>query len=134
MRGWEGFNIRAFQALTLLDGREGRRVSQSEIGRRVGEEMDREPFTQPTVSGWFRTDGTGSIPEVGVQEALAAVLGVRAGWLAFGEGPASGESTLPSSLDPPLPDAVAGANHLRAAQRAEHEAAVAKRKRRKKRG
>jgi hypothetical protein len=61
-------------------------------------------------------------------------LGVRAGWLAFGEGPASGEPKLPSSLDPPLPDAVAGANHLRAAQRAEHEAAVAKRKRRKKRG
>jgi hypothetical protein len=132
MRGWEGFNKRAFQALTALDGREGRRVAQTEIGRRVGEAMDREPFTQPTVSGWFRTDGTGSIPEVGVQEALAAVLGVRAGWLAFGEGQASGESTPPSSPD--LPDAVAGANHLRAAQRAEREMAAAKRKRRRKRG
>jgi hypothetical protein len=130
MRGWEGFNKRAFQALTALDGREGRRVAQTEIGRRVGEAMDREPFTQPTVSGWFRTDGTGSIPEVGVQEALAAVLGVRAGWLAFGEGPASGElPTLPSSQPAPGPDVAAAERHLRAAQRASAEKA-----RRKKRG
>jgi hypothetical protein len=119
----ERFSERLRAELLQLAVREGRPVGWAELGRRVRERTGRE-VTDASVNRW----GSGSVPDLETIAALAAILGVRAGYLAFGEEPA----TLPSSLD--LPDAVAGANHLRAAQRAEREMAAAKRKRRRKRG
>jgi hypothetical protein len=55
-----------------------------ELGVRVGRAMGRDALAQSTVGRWF----TGAIPEVPTMAALSVVLGVRAGWLAFGEEPA----------------------------------------------
>jgi transcriptional regulator with XRE-family HTH domain len=93
--------------------------------QRLADEVNRRgklSYTQTAVSGWYR----GAVPPLETIPVLAGFLGVTAAWLAFGEGP-----TLPS---PQGPDVAAGENHLRAAQRVEHEQAAAKRKRPRKRG
>jgi hypothetical protein len=117
----ERFSERLRAELLQLAVREGKPVGWAELGRRVRDRTGRE-VTDASVNRW----GSGSVPDLETIAALAAILGVRAGYLAFGEEPA----TLPSSLDPP--DAAVGANHLRAAQRAEHERAA--KRHRKKRG
>jgi transcriptional regulator with XRE-family HTH domain len=69
---------RAWLELQAADGEE---VDQAEIAKRVGEVLDRPAVAQATVSRWFR----GTVPDVVTVAALATVMRVPAGWLAFGD-------------------------------------------------
>ncbi len=72
----------AYRALEETEG--GERISQAEIGRRMAERLPsgRSPAA---VSEWW----TGkSIPDTITMAALADILEVSPGWLAFGEGDA----------------------------------------------
>jgi hypothetical protein len=57
-------------------------VTHEELGVLIGKEMGGKRILQPTVSRWF----TGSIPSRPTMVALAKVLDVSVGWLAYGEG------------------------------------------------
>ena len=78
----EQFAARMRLAFRRYEG-DGERVEQAEFGRRVAKRLRRKPLTQATVSRWFRD----AIPPLDVLAAIADELGVRRGWLAFGEGP-----------------------------------------------
>jgi transcriptional regulator with XRE-family HTH domain len=57
---------------------------QAEFGRRVMARIKRPPPHQSAVSKWFK----GALPgDLEAMEALADELGVRRGWLYFGEAP-----------------------------------------------
>ena len=77
--------------------RHGSRLTQEEIGVLVGRELRRDPVSQQKVQTWFG----GREPDYLELSALARVLGVSAGWLAFGEG---GETVAqPRATQPPGP-------------------------------
>lgn len=69
--GVEGFASR------LLDARTAAGQSQRDVAAAIG-------VTQPQVA---RYEGGERLPEYETAERLAEVLGVRAGWLVFGEEP-----------------------------------------------
>jgi transcriptional regulator with XRE-family HTH domain len=77
----ERFSERLRAELLQLAVREGKPVGWAELGRRVRERTGRD-VTDASVNRW----GSGSVPDLETIAALAAILGVRAGYLAFGEG------------------------------------------------
>jgi transcriptional regulator with XRE-family HTH domain len=81
--GPEGFQDRLNLAWLALHRKEGKFVPKVEIGRRVGEMLRRDkPFNPSAANKWFNE---GSVPDVGTIAALATVLQVDPGWLAFGD-------------------------------------------------
>jgi hypothetical protein len=95
----ERFSERLRAELLQLAVREGKPVGWAELGRRVRERTGRE-VTDASVNRW----GSGSVPDLETIAALAAILGLRAGYLAFGEGPreatplsAPGEAPVPAA-------------------------------------
>jgi transcriptional regulator with XRE-family HTH domain len=83
---------RAWLELQAADGEE---VDQAEIAKRVGMALGRPAVAQATVSRWFR----GTVPDVVTVAALAKVMRVSAGWLAFGD-PGDTISAAPAELSP----------------------------------
>ncbi len=85
----------AYRALEETEG--GERISQAEIGRRMAERLPsgRSPAA---VSEWW----TGkSIPDTVTMAALADILEVSPGWLAFGEGDMRGYGPAPRTAPDP---------------------------------
>ena len=77
----ERFRERMQEAMLVYRLRTKRPLDQRELGQLVSRELrGRRPITQPTVSRWFR----GSEPPLATIRAIAKVLGVDPGWLAFG--------------------------------------------------
>jgi transcriptional regulator with XRE-family HTH domain len=99
----------AAKALELATGRD---ISQEELGQLVGKEMQREPFTGVAVHRWLK----GRRPNYEIMAALSRVLGVRKGWLAFGEGEA-GEGVKAELIRRSIESAVASKEALRQAQK-----------------
>lgn len=91
--GSEGFQHRLVLAYHLWQGRNARRLTQTQLGERVGKPLGRA-VGQYTVSDWFR--GV-SMPSLEETEALALVLEVDPGWLAFGH---ASESPAPEGAPP----------------------------------
>ena len=90
----ERFSERLRAALLQLGVREGRAVGWAELGRRVKERTGRV-VTAASVNRW----GSGSVPDLETIAALAAILGVRAGFLAFGEeASGSARDEIPDAL------------------------------------
>ena len=85
----KGFHDRLFLAWTLWEGRHRQRLTQAELGERVGR-LRGGPVSQSTVNDWRNR----IIPSVEDLQYLAAVLEVPAGWLAFNEGPGPDNPTL----------------------------------------
>ena len=95
--GLEGFDKRLRKAFRAWEDRIGRDVSQTELGEIVGERLgEKKPISQQSVARWF----AGTLPEYPRLEALADVLGVYAGWLAFGD-PAAPATGAPRDQDRP---------------------------------
>jgi transcriptional regulator with XRE-family HTH domain len=62
---------------------EGRFESKTEIGRRVSNLLSRDrPYTPTAINKWFNE---GVVPDIATIAALAKVLQVDPGWLAFGD-------------------------------------------------
>lgn len=84
----EAVKSRMFDARQALESRERKRVTLEELGRRIGAaDASREegkPYDPPVVKRWL--DGE-PIEKMETWRAIAAVLGVRLGWLANGEMP-----------------------------------------------
>ncbi len=100
-----GFAKRLFEALILHSGRQGRMVRHTELGEAIAQAMQREqPLTGAAVGRWFRGVAMPDIPTV---RAVAAVLGVDPGWLAFGDDSAAPGPQGPDVAEfiPPSPKA-----------------------------
>lgn len=98
MTGLAGFGKRLRKAHRDYEDRLGRDVSQTEIGVVVGKRLgEKKPVSQQSVGRWFG----GTLPEYPRMEALAEILGVDPGWLAFGtwKPPATG---LPREPERPV--------------------------------
>ena len=91
------FHQRLFVLFMAWQGKQGRKVEQSELGTLVGKALKRRPFTQATVSRWFTT----SIPSLETIEGLAKVMGSTPGWLAFGEGEPPDDPATPMPMPRP---------------------------------
>lgn len=77
-----GFNDRVRRSHLARQAEIGRDLGQDEVGREVGRYLGLEGAVgQGTVSRWFRA----SIPDLRTIAALALVLNVDPGWLAFGD-------------------------------------------------
>lgn len=76
-----GFAERLYASLLHLAAREGKEVSDTEVGRRVGKRLGRGALGYGAVYKWKR----GTVPGVSTVLAIAAVCGVDPGWLGFGE-------------------------------------------------
>lgn len=77
---------RIAQAILAYQSQIGRRVTYAEVGEAVARTEGREkPYTAAAVSEWIQGRGE---PRLGAVKALAQVLRVPAGWLAFGDIPA----------------------------------------------
>lgn len=84
--------------------RTGVDLTQAGLAERIAQEpaMGGETLTQGAISRWYR----GAVPPLDTIEAIAAALGVRAGWLAFGEGAAAAPvEAAPAEPAPPRPRA-----------------------------
>jgi hypothetical protein len=91
----QAFAERLRKAVRLFESEAGD-LDQAELGRLVAQREGRkQPYRQPSVSLWFK----GSVPEVPALMALASVLGVRAGWLLFGEEPRDALPVLPANAE-----------------------------------
>jgi hypothetical protein len=89
---------RLYLARLELNRRERRDVEDVEFGQRVATAMQRPaPWSPATVSLWGAGKQRISIEQAA---AMAAVCGVRAGWLAFGEEPMR---PTPDADDVPAP-------------------------------
>jgi transcriptional regulator with XRE-family HTH domain len=101
----EGFRLRLREAVKRREIVTGTDMTQGELARAVSEAIGVDPpLGQAAASRWLN----GSVPGLDVIAGLAAVLGVRAGWLAFGELPAYDEDN-PRAVDPMtgrLPDEI----------------------------
>jgi hypothetical protein len=84
---------RMFQALNGLERRRGRPVTLQQLGEEVGTALGREPFAPSVVGRWVNAK-QGPRERV-VWIALARVLEVEPGWLAFGGGSESATGTVP---------------------------------------
>lgn len=77
-----GMRERLFAAWYLYQARSGGSKSQEWLAEAVSRKLGlREPLTQGTVSRWLK----GSEPDLVTIAAIASVLGVDPGWLAFGQ-------------------------------------------------
>jgi hypothetical protein len=92
-----GFNGRVRLAHRHREAELNRDLGQAEIGIEMGKFMETDPLTQATVSRYFRD----TEPELQKICALAHVLGVDCGWLAFGE---KSEAPHPPWFTPPTSD------------------------------
>jgi len=74
---------RAVEAIVALSQREGREITMEELTDRVNDLGGwKKPLDRSTVFRWI----TGKVlPPLDRTEVLAKVLGVRPGWLAFGD-------------------------------------------------
>jgi transcriptional regulator with XRE-family HTH domain len=87
-----GFRDRLFRAWYLFQAREGGERSQEWLAEAVSAHLGLEDtLTQSAVSRWLN----GAVPPLGTIVALAKVLGVDPGWLAFGK-----DSAAPPPSDP----------------------------------
>ena len=77
------FRDRLFRAWALLQAKLGRSVSQSWLAQRMADELGQASVSQSTISGYF----TGKFQPDTIDRwvALAKVLEVDPGWLAFGD-------------------------------------------------
>lgn len=83
------------EALRAYEQRHDTRLSYSEIGRRVGARLKREPFASQSARAWFVE---GQEPEsFAVAEAIASVLEADPGALAFEPQPKRG---TPHGVEP----------------------------------
>jgi transcriptional regulator with XRE-family HTH domain len=81
------FSYRLRQAVKALELARGKDLTQDELGELVAKKQGRgEPYTGVAVHRWLK----GRRPGYETMRALAAVLAVRPGWLAFGEGELDG--------------------------------------------
>lgn len=80
----EDFGARLRHAKRKFEAeRDPERVTNERIGQLVGDVLGRPPITSQAVSRWL----LGHVPDqLATIRALALVLGVEPGWLAFGEG------------------------------------------------
>lgn len=78
-----GFGARMREAKRRYEqDRDPEPVYNKDIGERVGALLRRPPITSQAVGRWLQ----GQVPDdLDVIRAIAVVLGVRPGWLAFGE-------------------------------------------------
>lgn len=76
-----GFSYRLRQAVKALELERGSDISQEELGAMVGAEMKRPAFSGVSVHRWLK----GQRPSYEAMVALAKVLHLSPGWLAFGE-------------------------------------------------
>lgn len=76
-----GFSYRLRQSVKALELARGTDISQEELGALVGKAMGRDPFTGVAAHRWLK----GRRPGYTIMIALAKLLNVRPGWLAFGE-------------------------------------------------
>ena len=87
-----GFAQRLFRAWYLFQLKKGGSATQEWLGKQVGKMLPpKEPLSQSAVSRWMK----GARPELETIAAIAAVLQVDPGWLAFG-----GLSAAPAPEDP----------------------------------
>lgn len=94
---------RMFDALNSLERRLRRSIALDEMGRMVAEAEGRpdDPYAPSVVSRWLR--GVSEPRQRATWRALAQVLGVSAGWLAFGdEGSAPAEGAPENEERPPV--------------------------------
>lgn len=103
---------RIFHAHLELSYRLGRRVTLSELGALIAQEMGRaEPFTAAAVSRWEK--GV-QIPSPRIIEAIAAVTQLDPGWISHGE---KTRAPAPVRLPPPaVPTEVASAREAPVAE------------------
>lgn len=87
------FKDRLFRSWMMLQLREGGTLSQEWLGQEVSKKLRlKEPLTQSAVSRWFN----GVVPKnLKTIVAIAELLNVDPGWLAFGSA-----SRAPSPADP----------------------------------
>ena len=78
----DGLTMRLLEALHGLELREGHRVTYTSLAERLGAALGR-PITVAAVQRWF--DGTREPKDRESLAALASVLGVDPGWLAYGD-------------------------------------------------
>jgi transcriptional regulator with XRE-family HTH domain len=82
------FADRLRRAWLQVQADEGVELNQGVLAERLSALLERTPpYSQASVSRWLR--GESEPDELAVYVALARILGVRAGWLAFGEEPAT---------------------------------------------
>jgi hypothetical protein len=80
--GLDGFDRRLRRAHRAFEDRLGRDVNQTELGAMVGKRLgEPKPITQASVHRWF----AGTLPDHVRMVALAEILGVDPGWLAYGD-------------------------------------------------
>lgn len=78
-----------------------RDVTQTRLGELVGAWLGIEPIRQASVSRWMADEPERvTLPDVMTVQAIAAVLGVRPAWLAWGEQPMEAPGT-PEVVPPP---------------------------------
>jgi transcriptional regulator with XRE-family HTH domain len=77
-----GFTERVNRAFLVWQAGQGRRVTQTEIGKLVGKVLQSGAVNPATVSRWFQ----GAEPPLATIAAMAKVFECDPGWLAFGEG------------------------------------------------
>lgn len=80
-----GFGARAFEAWNRLKSMAGKPVTLQDLGRMVGNELRTKPYHGQTVGKWFRPEDPKIPRDPMVLSALATVLCVDPGWLAYGE-------------------------------------------------
>lgn len=93
--GVNHFHDRLIFAWFRWQALQGRQVQQSELGIAVGKLLNKKPVHVSTVSRWF----TEATPDLQTIVAIAKVLGVTPGWLAFG----SDCADCPPPSDPAMP-------------------------------
>ena len=99
-----GFGQRAREARRLWTVRHDEELTYARIGEMVAERTGRgDPYSHQAVRKWFVL---GQEPEYQAAAALAEVLGVDPGWLAFGTGEAgatSGDEKGAPVVEAPIP-------------------------------
>lgn len=76
-----GFNLRLRQATKLREVSIGRDLEQEAVGQLVGGALGVAPISQAAVSRWYKS----AEPGLATIQALAEILNVDPGWLAFGD-------------------------------------------------
>ena len=99
LNGASGFRDRLLFGWLRWQALQGRQALQEELAEAVGKALDRRPPTSSTVSRWF----TEAVPDLQTIEAIARVLGVPAGWLAFGEGEPPDDPATATFMPPRKP-------------------------------
>lgn len=77
----QSFADRLLRSWLRLQATEGRELDQMDLAARLAKVTGKPAVAQATVSRWFR----GTVPDVVTMAALAKVVQVDPGWLAFGD-------------------------------------------------